>query len=388
MSSNRALSNRALGRATLARQLLLGRTHLTVAEAVGRLLGLNGQDPDPPYLALWNRLDGFGIDDLDAARRDGEVVRSTMFRGTQFLATPSDFRLLRCLMTDFMQRTQRSFYKGQETQPVDLDDLVAEARELLADGAVVTRSELGRRLATSRPGIKPGSLGRSVQYLLPVVHPLPTGAWRSSAQALYALPDRWDGDTSDFDLDAGLDELIVRYLSAFGPASPADARVWSGIARLKPVFERLRPRLRTFTDEDGRELFDLPDAPLPDPDEPAPTRLLPRFDAVALSHANRARVMTDEVRAHVIDGSAMEHFVLLDGTVAGRWWLDASEAGGPAIARIQPLRSWSPAEHDEVEAEALRLLAWTDPGASAHRVDFDTSGVFARPGRRTRPDTR
>src|SRR5918997_109704 len=225
-----------------------------------------------------------------------------MMRATQHIVTVGDFRLLRPLVGDLLRRVQRNGW-GSRTAGVDLDALVADARELLAGGEVMTRAELGRALAASRPGAN------------------------------------------------------------------ATALAWSGVTGLREVFDRLRPELRTFADEAGRQLYDLPDAPLPDPDEPAPVRLLPRFDGPVLAHADRTRTMSDEVRRRVIDGAAVEPVVLVDGTVASTWIAAMSVDGGPASVMVRPLRALSPAERDDVEAEALRLLAFTDPDAVEHRVE-------------------
>ena len=364
------LSRRSLGRATLRRQLLLERADLGVGAAVEHVLGLNAQDPDPPYLALWNRLDGFAIDDLTQALVDGELVRSTMMRATQHIVTVGDFRLLRPLLGDLLRRVQRNGW-GSRTAGVDLDALVADARELLAGGEVMTRAELGRALAASRPGTNATALAWTVQYLLPVVHPAPSGTWRTYGPTSYALADGPVGRTDGLDPGLAIEEMVRRYLAAFGPATPTDARAWSGVTGLREVFDRLRPELRTFADEAGRQLYDLPDAPLPDPDEPAPVRLLPRFDGPVLAHADRTRTMSDEVRRRVIDGAAVEPVVLVDGTVASTWVAAMSVDGGPATVMVRPLRALSPAERDDVEAEALRLLAFTDPDAAEHRVEIE-----------------
>jgi hypothetical protein len=344
------LTTRAVGRATLARQLLLERAGLPVVVATKRLFGLNAQDPNLPYLALWSRLSPFEIGDLTAAIEDGSLVRSALMRATQHVVSAADFRLVRPLIAPLLRRAQRNAF-GRRTAGVDLDALVAEAGALLADGRVLTRPELGRRLAVRWPGTEPAALGWSVQYLLPVVHPAPSGTWNVRGPTPFAradVPARSDPE-----------ELVWRYLAAFGPASVPDVRAWSGISGLREVFDRMRPRLRRVTDEHGRELFDLPDAPIPSGDEPAPVRLLPEFDAPLLAFADRTRIMTDEVRRRVCVGDAVAATVLVDGTVAATW--SVARADDAAVLTVRPLRPLARADRDEVEAEARRLLAFTDP---------------------------
>jgi hypothetical protein len=344
------LSARALGRATLDRQLLLDRAGLPVVPAVERLFGLNAQDPNLPYLALWSRLRPFAIGDLTAAIEDGSLVRSTLMRATQHVVSAADFRLVRPLLAPLLRRVQRNAF-GRRTAGVDLDALVAEAEVQLADGRVLTRPELGRRLATRWPQVDPAALGWSVQYLLPLVHPAPSGTWNTRGATPFARADLSPVEHPE--------RVVRRYLAAFGPASVSDVGAWSGIGGLREVFDRMRPRLRTFTDEPGRELFDLPDAPMPSADQPAPVRFLPEFDAPLLAFADRTRIMTDEVRRRVCVGAGVAATVLVDGTVAATWSIDRTD--DTVALGVQPLRPLTPADRDSIEAEGRRLVAFTDP---------------------------
>lgn len=333
-----------------------------MVDAVERVLGLNAQSPNPPYLALWSRLDGFAGKDLTAALEDRSVVRSVLMRATQHIVSAPDFALVRTAVTPLFRRVQRNTF-GSRTRSVDLEALVAEARELLADGAVLTRPELGRALAASRPGADASALGWTVQYLLPVVHPAPSGTWNSYGATPFSLAS-WTGVRGEASAEE-LGELVRRYLAAYGPATMSDARSWSGIAGLKEIFEQLRPSLRTFRDEAGRELFDVPDAPLPSEDEPAPVRLLPDFDAPLLAYADRTRLMTDEIRRQVCVGDGVAATVLVDGTVAAIWTLAES------TLTVSPLRKLTKADRHEIEREALALLAFAQPD-SPGEVRFDS----------------
>lgn len=357
MGAREALSARALNRALLGRQLLLRRADLPVVTAVERLLGLNAQDPNLPYLALWNRLEGFTINDLTAAIENRELVRSTLMRATQHLLSVPDFRLVRPQLAPLLRRVQRTAF-GRRVAGADLDALVTEARALLADGRTLTRPELGRLLAPRWPDADPAALGWSVQYLEPVVHPAPSGTWNVRGATPFARAD-WTGVHRDPTLQDAC-QLVRRYLAAFGPASVADARTWSGLGGLREVFDRLRPELRVFADVSGRELFDLPDAPRPDEDVSAPVRLLAEFDATLLAHADRTRMMTADIRRRVCNGAAVAATVLVDGTVTATW--TAKSTPDTVTLTVRPFRPLTPTDRSAIQEEAAHLLTFTNPG--------------------------
>jgi len=348
------LSSRALGRALLERQLLLRRAELAVVPAVEQLFGLNAQSPNDPYLVLWSRLKLFSLADLTGAIEDRSLVRSTMMRATQHLMSVEDFGFVRPVLAPLLRRVQRNAF-GRRTTSVDLDDLVVAARELLADGRTLTRPELGRLLAERWPVDDPTALGWTAQYLVPLIHPAPSGTWNVYGATPFTLADVSAGDVR---------RMVPRYLAAFGPASVADARTWSGVSGLREVFAELRPSLQVYADSSGRELLDLPDRPLPEEDVPAPVRLLPPFDATLLAHADRTRIMTDEIRRQVCVGAGVAATVLVDGTVAAIWTV-----GPTGVLKVQPLRPLT--DLDAIEAEALRLLAFTHPSTTdSNRVEF------------------
>lgn len=357
------LSSRALGRALLERQLLLERVDLPVVPAVERVFGLNAQNPNDPYLALWSRLSSFTIASLTAAIEDRSLVRSTMMRATQHLMSVPDFRFVRPVLAPLLRRVQRNAF-GRRTAGVDLDALVIATRELLADGRTVTRPELGRLLAERWPVDDPGALGWTAQYLEPLIHPAPSGTWNVHGATPFA-DAAWTGVCADA---ADVRELVRRYLAAFGPASVADARTWSGVSGLREIFEELRPSLHVYVDSSGRELFDLPDQALPHEDVEAPVRFLPPFDATLLGHADRTRIMTDEIRRQVCIGAGVAATVLVDGTVAATWTIDSTDDA--AVLTVQALRPMSAAT---IESEARRLLSFTHPDAE-HDVRFTEYG--------------
>jgi Winged helix DNA-binding domain len=353
------LDRRALNRATLARQLLLDRVELPVAETVGRLAGLNAQDVEPPYLTLWARLAGFERDALTRALEDRAVVRGTLLRGTQHLVTADDYLAWRPLLQPVMDRLGRG---ALGRAGVDREALAAAARRHL-DGRRLTRRELARLLAQDWPGHPPGELAWSVQYLLPLVHPPPSGVWGRGGPVPLVLAETWLGRPPAAGSAEG---LVLRHLAAFGPASVADIQAWSGLTGLREPTERLGGGLRRFRDERGRQLFDLPDAPRPDPGVPSPVRFLPPFDNLLLAHADRGRVMTDEVRRRVCVGAVVEPTVLVDGRVAAVWRLRRD--GERALVEVEPLGRLAGPERDAVASEGLRLLRFAATDAADHDV--------------------
>ncbi|GIH15350.1 winged helix DNA-binding domain-containing protein [Rugosimonospora africana] len=324
------LGPRALGRATLDRQLLLRRARCSVPDAVRHLVGLQGQVPAAPYIGLWSRLEGFELADLTAPVEDRRIVRATAMRATLHLLDADDYRRLRPLLEPVLRRSQKTFM-GRHTEGIDPDDLVAAARDLLRERPR-DRSELRALLGARWLGHDPAALVNSVQYLLPMVQLPPAGTWKGSVRGPFALAEQWLGQPL---AGAGPDELVCRYLAAFGPASVMDVQAWSGLTRLGEVVEPMRGRLRGFRDASGRELFDLPDAPRPDPDTPAPVRFLPQWDNLLLSHADRTRVIAEEHRRRIVSPADTATF-LIDGVARGSWSIDRPVRLGASGAAPRP----------------------------------------------------
>ncbi|WP_116950799.1 winged helix DNA-binding domain-containing protein [Jiangella endophytica] len=353
------LDGRRLNRATLARQHLLGRTDRRALDVVRDLMGLQGQDADPPYVMLWNRIDAFTVGQLTTLQLDRSVVRATLFRGTLHLVATDDYLWLRPLLQPMLERWQRGAW-GKALDGVDVEELAEVAERLLDDGRL-TRPRLSRALAARWPEHNSTALARSVQGLLPVVHPPPDGLWHRHGPAHVALAQTWLGRP----LSPGVppSTLVRRYLAAFGPATVKDVQAWSGLTRLREVVEAMRPELVTFTGEQGEELFDLPDAPRPDPDTPAPIRLLALVDNVVLAYADRGRLVGPDAAARV----GWEAAVLIDGEVGGFWTMTHDDDNG-AVLTTDLLRPLSDEQEAELEAEAARLLAFAAPEADRRDV--------------------
>jgi hypothetical protein len=354
------LTRRALGRATLARQMLLERSARGVLEAVEHLVGLQAQAPFPPYYALWSRLSDFGPERLAELVTDRSVVRIALMRSTVHLVSAADARLLRPLTQPAMVRAVRGSAWGRQIAHIDPDEIAAATRAELA-AAPLTGSEIGTRLAARWPGAPAQALAIMARVLVPQVQVPPRGVWGATGQARLTTLGAWLG--AEVDPAPSVDAVVLRYLGAFGPASVADAQAWSGMTGLAEVFERLAPRLATFRGPGSAPLHDLPDAPRPEPDTPAPVRYTAEWDNLCLSHADRERVVADDDRRRwwstngIIPG-----MVLVDGVAAAAWRI--GRARGAATLTVTPFRP-VPREHlDEVHAEGAALLRFAAPGAT------------------------
>ncbi|MER6067880.1 winged helix DNA-binding domain-containing protein [Streptomyces sp. NPDC001817] len=354
------LDVRALNRATLERQLLLRRSALSAHAAVGHLLGLQAQNVQPPYYALAARLDGFAPQALSALMADREVARIVTLRSTLHTHTAEDCLTLRPFVQPARYRELGAFRAG--LTGVDLDLLARHARELV-EAEPRTMAQLRQTLSARWPDADPRALAVAARCTLPLVQVTPRGLWGRSGQVALTTAEHWLGRPAGPAPEP--DSVVLRHLAAFGPASVKDMQTWAGLTRLRDAFERLRPRLLTFRDPNGNELFDLPDAPRPDPDTPAPPRFLPEFDNLLLSHADRSRVIPPEHRGRHFRGNQAYRTLLVDGFLAGVWKLD------PDALVIEPFTGLTTAQREEVTAEGERMLRVLHPEAS-HDIRFGT----------------
>lgn len=342
------ISQLTLNRTLLQRQFLTERTGRAPIEVVGHLVALQGQEPDAPYIGLWTRIPGFRHDDLTSLLHDRSLVRAKLLRNTQHLVAASDFPWLWPLLEPVLGRSRQGAF-GRAAAGIPADELRAAGRELLADEQL-TRPQLGRLLAERFPGRDATALAYVVQSLVAHIHPPPSGTWGHRGATPLALADAWIGRPTQ--TAPRLDTMILRYLAAFGPAGVADVQAWSGLTRLREEVDGLRSRLRVHRGPDGTELFDLPDAPLAEPDLPVPVRFLPAYDNLVLGHADRTRVISDEDRARVITGSEVRPVFLVDGVVHGVWGLKDT------TLFVEPYRPLTSTQAAEVEEEAWRVLAF------------------------------
>jgi hypothetical protein len=346
------LGPRALNRALLERQLLLCRRDLSAADALQYLVGLQAQNPNAPYVALWTRLVDFEPDELAALVAARKVVRVALMRWTLHLVTDRDCLTLRPVLQPVMERRMRACF-GRHLGDVELTRLVELGRSLV-EAEPRTLGDVGRLLATEWPGREPRVLAHALSALTPLVHVPPRGIWGRNGRATQTTAQRWLG--RPLERQALPDELVMRYLAAFGPATVADIRAWSGLTGLGSVVERLRPRLRSFRDEHGVELLDVLDGPLPDPQTPAPVRFLPEFDNAVFAHADRSRIENQPARR-----GAMPKTFLVDGFVAGTWRLIRGRR--IVSAELTPFGCLARADRAALAEEAIRLLGFIVAGA-------------------------
>ncbi|TDC78412.1 winged helix DNA-binding domain-containing protein [Actinomadura sp. 7K507] len=351
------LNVRALNRATLARQLLLAREPIPVTEAVGRLFGMQAQEPKPPFLGLWTRLEGFQASDLKAALHDRSVVRATMMRATLHLTTGADYTAFRTAMQPMLDGALRVL--GDRAEGMDLQRVVPAARALLGQEPR-TFNEVRALLQEQFPDVNDRALGYAVRLCVPLVMVPTQDRWGFSRTSRFAPADDWLG-TGPADGPA-LDELMLRYLAAYGPASAADAQTWSGLSTTAEALDRLRPGLRVFGDDRGKELFDLPDAPRPGEDVQAPARFLPEFDSLVLAHADRRRVIADTHRPLLTTKNLRVRAVFLwDGFAHGIWETEYKRK--VATLRLRPFGPLPQAALDELTREGESLLRFMEPDA-------------------------
>ncbi len=387
MRTPQVMSARAVNRALLARQLLLDRIRLPaggpgraaqVVQTIEHLVGLQAQAPFPPYYGLHSRLDGFRPEDLAALITDRGVVRIALMRGTIHLVSARDCLPLRRLLQPVIERGMRGAF-GRQLAGVDPGALAAAGRSLV-EAEPMTFSQLGQALAERWPDYPPAALAQGVRAFVPLVQVPPRAVWGRAGQSLHTSAEHWLGQPHPATgpdraakpaSRADLARLVTRYLGAFGPATVRDVQAWSGLTGLKAVLEQLRPSLVTFRDDQGGELFDLPTAPRPGGEVPAPVRLVAEFDNLVLSHAERSRVISAEAtkRLYTING-VIPGAVLIDGFVAGMWRLARSREGATlTIERFGPAGRRDAEERDALTAEAERVLAFGAP-AAAHEVRF------------------
>lgn len=360
----RVLTRRELNRATLARQMLLDRAAMTVPDAVRRLVGMQAQTTNAPYIGLWTRLPAFRRDDLTDLLRGRQIVRATFLRSTLHLAAADDYLRLWPTLQPALARALNAFF-GQRAKGLDIPCLVAAARAGLEEQPRPF-TELRALLSEIAPERDPDALAYAVRTHLPLVQVAPGGTWGAGGSVAYALAEPWLGGSLG---DADLRPLLHRYLAAFGPATVQDFGAWSGLTRVREAVAPLVAGLRTFRDEGGRVLLDLPDLPLPPADAPAPVRFLPEYDNLILSHADRTRVVPDAHRAKIfLSAGRVRATFLVDGFVAGTWKIAREKDAARLV--IEPFAPLPDDACDALGAEGERLVRFIEGGAESFAVQF------------------
>jgi hypothetical protein len=363
----------ALGRATLARQMLLAREEVPALRAIERLVALQAQMAKSPFVALWSRVKGFRRAELARLFAQRKVVRATTLRGTLHALSAADFLRLRAAMQPSLSHAMRAVLRDR-AQGLDVDAVTSEARGFFAERPRKF-TEVRDFLLTRLPQGNERAMGFAVRLHLPLVQvPTAVDPWSFPATSDFALADAWLG--APLSEDQGPEAIVLGYLAALGPATPADVQFWTGLRDARTVLDALGPRLRTLDGERGTKLFDLPDAPRPPEDTPAPPRLLPEFDNLLLGHANRKRFVADEHRSRIyLPGLRVAATFLLDGRVAGTWTVERVK--GAATLSLDPFAPVPASARDALQDEAAALLRFVEPDASSDGVKLGGRKVRA-----------
>lgn len=338
--SERVLTQRELNRATLARQLLLERKRLSPVAVIERLVGMQAQWPAAPYVGIWTRTTSFESEALERELARGTVVKATVMRQTLHLVTPADYALVRAAMSEMNFPWETALAKK-----------LAPGVRKLAGTSPITSAEgiahIERKYGLA--GIDARRAWRAARARAHLVHHHETALWRGRPEGRFVALDE---PKALVPVEARA-EMLRRYLAAFGPATVRDMVTWSmmHVPHLKAALALLD--LRRFRDERGKELLDVPRAPLPDPEVPAPLRFLPKWDNVLLAFADRTRIMPEEYRKRIVgaNGDVAPTF-LVDGLVAGMW----RAVKGRVV--LEPFQKLSRADRAELEEEAARLEAF------------------------------
>jgi hypothetical protein len=362
------LTPRALNRATLARQMLLAREKTTALQAVERLVGLQAQWPRPPFVGLWSRIEGFRREDLAGALQRRELCRATMMRGTLHVVSARDFLRLRPSIQPVLTRGMKSILRDRATA-LDVPALVREARAFFEERPR-TFTELRDHLMTLHPEGDERAMGFAVRTHLPLVQVPTEATWAFPADSDFAVAESYLG--ASLGEDASPVALILRYLAAFGPATVADVQAWSGLQGLREMMETLRPKLLALHDDQGRELFDLLDAPRPDEDTEAPVRFLPEFDSLIVARAD-ARFVAPGHRASIfLSALRVLPTVLIDGSVAATW--TTARKKSVATVTIAQLMDFPTKTRVAVEDEAIAVLRFMESDARTFEVKMAKAG--------------
>jgi hypothetical protein len=362
-----AISLRQLNRALLARQSLLVRAKAQPLAMIEQLGGMQAQIPRPPFVGLWTRLQKFEPADLLALLKSKKAVRGTSLRGTIHLMSTKDFLHFRPRLSAMLAAGAKTIV-GKRLGTDDVTPFVKAGRDYFSKTAAPFE-DFRDVLAAKYPKYDVRGMAYAARMGLALVMvPVDDERWGFSNNASFTLADTFLKKPVPESAD-GLEEIVLRYLAAFGPATPGDAQAWSGLKDLRPVFEKLRPKLVTFRDERKRELFDLPKAPRPDEDTPAPVRFLPEYDNASLSHDDRTRIIADEHRGKLVTKNLIvSGGFTVDGFIVGTWRVDVKKK--VATLTLSPFAKLAKADATQVVAEGERMLAFSEPDVASRTVVF------------------
>jgi len=386
------LTNAELNRALLARQHLLDRADVPVLTMVDHLVGLQAQNAWSPYVGMWSRVQGFAHADLGDTLIDRTAARIAVMRGTIHLVTAPDALLLPALIEPLFRKDLLvNATHAAPLRTLDVAEVTAAARTLVEEQPRTT-TDLGALLADRWPDVPPPTLAYAARGTLPMVQVPPRGVWGRSGATTWTTAWSWLGprataatpDVTDPDvLGAELERLVLRYLAAFGPATVQDVQAWSGLTGLRAVVDGLGDRVLRFSAPPApggvrtRTVYDVPHAPRPSGDVPAPVRFLPDLDNVLLSHADRSRIVSDERRRSLQSrNGVLPGSVLVDGRVGATWVVRRTRLDGPGRSRrelatleVTPLDPLDRTRRRELVDEGERFVRFFADDAAEHAVD-------------------
>ena len=357
---------RELNRATLSRQMLLVRDTRTAVRAIEQLLGVQAQLPRPPFTGLWTRLEGFARSDLAKAVAARTVVRATSMRGTIHLMTAADFLKYRGCLQPSLDLGMHAILKERATA-LDLTALLKVARSYFKEPH--TFEEARDHFVSTFPRGDERAMGYAVRMGLPLVQ-VPSGdAWAYPAKADFVSAEAWLGKPVAACTSAAT--LVLRYLAAYGPATIKDIQAWLGLPDAERVVASLGDRVITLPGPSGKPLYDLPDAPRPDADTPAPVRFLPEWDGAIVTRADE-RVVAKADRPRVfLPGLRVAALVLVDGQAAATWKVAATSK--LATLHVESFKPWPAPIRREVAVEGEALVRFVEPKAKAFDVKVTTA---------------
>jgi hypothetical protein len=349
--------------------MLLARERIKAVAAVERLAGMQAQWPRPPFVGLWSRLEGFSRRELIEAIERRDVVRATFMRGTIHLVSTRDY-------LKFRQTLQPALSEGlavlrDRAKALDIPTIVRQGRAFFSRQAAPFNA-FRDHLKGASQDVDERAMAYAVRLHLPLVQmPIGDAVWAYPATADFALAESWTGKPVDT-ADRGGD-FALRYLAAFGPATAADFRTWSGLPTAREIFESIRSKVVVLRDERKRELFDLPKAPRPDPDTDAPVRFVAEFDNLLQAYAEKSRFVAEQHRSRLTTRNLLQPAtVFVDGMVAGTWTVTKTrQAATLTIVAFGPMPA--PARKS-LEAEGEKLVRFIEPDVRTFGVAWSAAG--------------
>lgn len=348
--------------------MLLARESISVPATIERLGGMQAQLASAPYVGLWTRLKDFQRSDLATLIENHTVVKATMMRATLHLVTAADYLRFRTTIQPALTEGANAVLKDRNAN-FEPAEIIEAARAYISEKSR-SFADISAMLAELKPECDIGALRYTVRTNLPMVQVPINKGWSYPGNPEFTLADSWIGQS--ISTEERLEELVRRYLAAFGPASIKDMETWSGLPNLKEAFEALKPQLVVYMDG-KRELFDLPDMPRPSADTPVPERFLPEFDNILLSHQKRTRILADEYRKQVyLPGLRVAATILVDGFVRGAWKTETKK--GATTMTIRPFAPLTKQNIASLTEEGEKLVRFVEPDAKTYSVQFADAG--------------